>query len=506
MQVISLGLNKYIDFLFHSFEKDIVIEPSTNNQNHQNKINLTDITTFKNKLLELSNFKQNPVEMSSLFEFKQETFIKLNNIAYCLVELDKLENSSQSEKQAGLLENNHLYSLKREDLTNHMFTIEILEARGLKSCDRNGLSDPYLILFLNTEEIGRTQTIYKTLNPVWNNIFEFSTFSSCKLMFRIWDENLIMDHTLCGTTAMNIDPMNFKDFVSRDFWIDVKPKGQLHISLSMETEKEDIRFFFGKSYRKLMKTEEQMIQLIVNKFQGVIANVISRDGLKSLAISRAKKTNNQEVINHFYDFRGFFGMNFQTLGQNLKNDDLKLKIGITIWNYVLSALESIVFPPLSNEPSKIKPLSNNEQEILLIWDKLLSDFFYNDGTGVPMDVIDSPRHQGFVNAIKNLYNKSAKELIGMVEVISGERFNALKKKRLYMAEIIRRSNTIMAHRNRKSMKEARDSIQNAEAQASDQELIILKILKGKGENLFVEKRMKQLGKIPIISPAMSFIG
>ena len=49
----------------------------------------------------------------------------------------------------------------------------IRSARGLQSADRNGFSDPYVIVLWNGMEVGRTSEQTKTLDPEWDESVNF---------------------------------------------------------------------------------------------------------------------------------------------------------------------------------------------------------------------------------------------------------------------------------------------------------------------------------------------
>jgi len=51
-------------------------------------------------------------------------------------------------------------------------TVNVINGTDLISCDKNGFSDPYVIVTFK-EHKQRTTTQKKTLNPQWNNIFTF---------------------------------------------------------------------------------------------------------------------------------------------------------------------------------------------------------------------------------------------------------------------------------------------------------------------------------------------
>lgn len=59
-----------------------------------------------------------------------------------------------------------------------------------------GLSDPYAVVLVNRQEIGRTRTLLKTQNPVWSEPKE--TFplrlsgrtDDHKVVVQLWDQDL----------------------------------------------------------------------------------------------------------------------------------------------------------------------------------------------------------------------------------------------------------------------------------------------------------------------------
>ena len=49
-------------------------------------------------------------------------------------------------------------------------TVKVIGARGLRSADFGGSSDPYVTLELGNW-YSRTQTVYRNLDPDWNRLF-----------------------------------------------------------------------------------------------------------------------------------------------------------------------------------------------------------------------------------------------------------------------------------------------------------------------------------------------
>lgn len=72
----------------------------------------------------------------------------------------------------------------------------VLSAKGLAKADVFGKSDPFAIVLLNRREVGRTRTLFKTLDPRWTEPRE--TFplrivgnkDRCSVAVQLWDEDL----------------------------------------------------------------------------------------------------------------------------------------------------------------------------------------------------------------------------------------------------------------------------------------------------------------------------
>ena len=54
--------------------------------------------------------------------------------------------------------------------------VGVIKARGLAPKDANGLSDPYALIQIGAVQM-RTQTVMETLDPKWNESFEFEDVS-----------------------------------------------------------------------------------------------------------------------------------------------------------------------------------------------------------------------------------------------------------------------------------------------------------------------------------------
>lgn len=74
-------------------------------------------------------------------------------------------------------------------------SLTVLSAEDLAKADVFGKSDPYAVVLLNRREVGRTRTLFKTLNPCWSDPTETFVLrvagnkSRCSVVVQLWDED-----------------------------------------------------------------------------------------------------------------------------------------------------------------------------------------------------------------------------------------------------------------------------------------------------------------------------
>lgn len=81
-------------------------------------------------------------------------------------------------------------------------SIKVVKAANLKAMDLNGKSDPYVeIVYEKLKE--KTKHINKTLNPEWNETFEFDlTNMDEPIFFNVYDKDLLTKDDLIGTVLL----------------------------------------------------------------------------------------------------------------------------------------------------------------------------------------------------------------------------------------------------------------------------------------------------------------
>jgi len=180
--------------------------------------------------------------------------------------LDKLEKLMNVEQCAEVLRRGEGPKEQIRRPSTYVFTVKIVEAEDLKACDPNGYSDPYVVLCDEYQKrLAKTRVIPRNLNPSWDEAVDIRVTGPLNLIATIWDYDTFGDHDFVGRTSLKLDPVHFSDYLPREFWLDLDTQGRLLLRVSMEGEKDDIQFHFGKAFRHLKRTERNMVRKITDK-------------------------------------------------------------------------------------------------------------------------------------------------------------------------------------------------------------------------------------------------
>ncbi|KAK3674067.1 hypothetical protein LTR78_005914 [Recurvomyces mirabilis] len=388
------------------------------------------------------------------FQFYQESFVKINDVEFATLQLDKVEKEVNVDACAEVI--NRLDPPPPAHMRGRMgggaggggqgkfmFTIKIIEAEDLKAGDANGLSDPYVVLGDEYQKrLAKTKTVYSSLNPRWDETVDILTTGPLNVVATVWDWDLVGDHDCLGRTSLKLDPSHFNDFLPREYWLDLDTQGRVLVRVSMEGERDDIQFYFGKAFRTLKRCERDMGRKVTDKLSAYILQCLSRRTLRALlgqnnmiggvSMSQARgyfsKFSAQvagrpmsgaagggsvegttpggggasgatpaDVNNALKPLLQYFDDNFAIMKQTL-TDSAMIMIMTRLWKEVLVVLESLLVPPLSDKISSQKPLGRQEVDIVYRWLQTLFDFFhaYDEedkvANGVPLDVLKSPKY------------------------------------------------------------------------------------------------------------------
>ncbi|KAI1489269.1 hypothetical protein F5X96DRAFT_670856 [Biscogniauxia mediterranea] len=492
--------------------------------------------TTQGRFMQYAKDAWNSKDKIEPFQFYPESLVKLNNIEWAMQELDKLEKSMNVDACVAILEKVDGPRRQVRRPAKYVFTIKIVEAEEIKACDPNGTSDPYVVLVDEYQKrLHKTRIVMRTLNPRWDESVDVTVSGPLNISATIWDYDTFGDHDFVGRTSLKLDPIHFSDYLPREFWLDLDTQGRILIRVSMEGERDDIQFYFGKAFRHLKRTERDMVRKITDKLSRYINSSLSLEALKNLLgrnitsqvnsffkrSSTIPTVTDVEVENALQSLFSYFNENFATMKETL-TDATMVAVMTRLWKEVLMAIETIVVPPLSEKPSSQRPLTQQELDVVFKWLKLLYAFFNaqdDDGEvlGVPAEVLRSPKYHE-LNTLNFFYFDSTDNLIRTSERIAAATAqrqqqqlqgnmnnNRLSAPATLGASLggtgagpafasmgtIRRGKSIMMSRNLGTMRRAKEE-KRKEAQADPNDDMILRILRMRPEAAgYLKERHRQ---------------
>lgn len=445
---------------------------------------------------------------------KPATCVKLNNVEYLKTSLDALQNSINADDLTQLLDEQEMNkkSESNQRPPKYIYTIEVIQAENLKAMDLNGYSDPYVeLLNANTQQVlFRTRTIYKELNPIWNEQFEFVTDQSERITLRVWDEDR-NGRDLCGGCTFVLNPAEFADNRAKDEWYDLKfagdestGHGQIKVIISMERQRDNLLFHLGTAFKELRVAEDFMVSHLTSKFQNSISTYVSHSALKKLLKTEgtfnrlmgrsAPSVSDEEIEIAIQPLFELITPDFYVFGHTL-TESMKMRVFISAWTKMLQAIEALVIPPLSERQTRQKLLTDDELRVLTIWIQEACEFFHGDGRGPPLEELKSSEHYKTIEIARAYYSLPAAELARNYERLSVATFDSMRKHdTIGVTKLLGRSRTVMAHRNLSTMNAEQRKLGDAVA-AEASETIILRILRVKDASLlrkFFEKRKQRI--------------
>lgn len=83
--------------------------------------------------------------------------------------------------------------------------MKVIEGKGLGAFDSNGKSDPYVKIKCNGKNLGRSQIIKNTLNPVWNYVLDGKTFAiGDEIEILIYDYDFLVSDDYMGSCFIKV--------------------------------------------------------------------------------------------------------------------------------------------------------------------------------------------------------------------------------------------------------------------------------------------------------------
>ncbi|CEH19367.1 GRAM DOMAIN-CONTAINING PROTEIN 4 [Ceraceosorus bombacis] len=380
------------------------------------------------------------------FHFQPTSCVKLNNIEAARSLLDKIYQRIDADEQARIITSQGPRVPDKQSQDRYIFTIKLVLGENLqpiKSSSATARIDSFVTLSDERgNKIAKTRTIYETPDPRWDEAFDIPVEKQMWLAATVWDRKLVGDHVLCGRAYLRLDPRYFADHLAHELWLDLDTQGKLLTRVSMEGEKDDILFHFGRAFRSLKRCESDMIRIIVDKMSIFIRQCLSRQVLKSLVRTsginldkalgnvkalyaqalastnvngpsippvqadlpkkqRPAQLTDQEIEGAILPLLDYLDECLATLKGNLSESE-SLLVLTKVWKEVLNTIDAILLPPLSDAPSDMPQLSGKEVEVVFKWLSMLRNYFnaYDEETGiahgVPLEVLQGPKYREIV--------------------------------------------------------------------------------------------------------------
>ncbi|KAF7420843.1 hypothetical protein PC9H_011361 [Pleurotus ostreatus] len=375
------------------------------------------------------------------FNFRPESCVKLNNVEAARRLLDNMYNQIQVDKMADTLERLAPPVPEKVEHPRFLFAVKIVMAEGLVPLESSPSAKLDTFITLSDEQgnrLAKTRTIYESLNPRWDETFDLSVEKPLWLMLSVRDRALIGKHDTVGRDYLCLDPRRFGDYLVHDLWLKLDTQGRVLVRISMEGEKDDIQFYFGRAFRSLKRAEGDMVRIFIDKMSPFIQQCVSRPVLKGLIKSgslgldynkalggvtslyrqavgasasevqiplpqdekpriRPEELTDVEIEQAILPLFDYFDANLQTLNTYL-SDTTKEMVMTRVWKEVLNVIEGLLIPPLSDATSDMKPLSDKEVDIVFKWLKFLRDYFHAGGEGpVPLEVLQNQKYRDIVS-------------------------------------------------------------------------------------------------------------
>lgn len=88
--------------------------------------------------------------------------------------------------------------------------VDVIDAANLPAADSNGKSDPYCKFELNGQEVFKTKTQKKTLNPIWNEFFEIiiPSRTAAKFNCKVYDYDFADKPDFLGGAHINLEQLD----------------------------------------------------------------------------------------------------------------------------------------------------------------------------------------------------------------------------------------------------------------------------------------------------------
>ena len=147
-----------------------------------------------------------------------------------------------------------------------LFSIKIVLAEGLVSDGSPKHPDTFVILSNEQgDRLAKTRTVHGDSDPRWDETFDMTVTGPTWFMISIKNRKRASKHELLGRSYVRLDPEQYANTDVQDRLLPLDTRGHLLLRISMENERDDMQYNFGKVFRCLKRTESDMIRALVDK-------------------------------------------------------------------------------------------------------------------------------------------------------------------------------------------------------------------------------------------------
>ncbi|XP_057468438.1 synaptotagmin-4-like isoform X1 [Actinidia eriantha] len=122
---------------------------------------------------------------------------------------------------------------KKDVIVRGVLSVTVIAAENLPSVDIMGKSDPFVVLIMKkSEQKNKTRVVNNTLNPVWNQTFDFVVEDGLHdlLILEVWDHDTFGKDRM-GRSIMTLTRVILEGEFTDTFSVDGTKSGKLHLHL-----------------------------------------------------------------------------------------------------------------------------------------------------------------------------------------------------------------------------------------------------------------------------------
>ncbi|KAK1370183.1 Synaptotagmin-4 [Heracleum sosnowskyi] len=153
--------------------------------------------------------------------------------------LTKLEKALKTEPDEKEDTDPAKLSAKRKDvILRGVLSVTVISAEDLPAVDLNGKSDPFVILIMKkTEEKKKTRVVHNTLDPVWNQTFDFVVEDALHdlLLVEVYDHDTFGKDKM-GRVVMTLTRVTMEGELTELFPIDGTNSGKINLHLKWTSQ------------------------------------------------------------------------------------------------------------------------------------------------------------------------------------------------------------------------------------------------------------------------------